>query len=105
MKKFPVILAGLLCAASFIPAAPAAADTYVDLEQTDGRLEITEAGTYVLTGTMKGTVYVNPGEGDVELILDGADIDGGVSAGIVAVFTSSAATPLIVTIASSGSCA
>ncbi len=89
MKIFMAMLAAFFCAASLIPAASAAADTYVDLEQageqTGGRLEITEAGTYVLTGTMKGTVYVNPGEGDVKLILDGADIDGGVSAGIVAV--------------------
>ena len=84
MKKFLAMMAAFFCAASLIPAAPAAADTYVDLEQTDGRLEIMEAGTYVLTGTMKGTVYVDPGEGDVKLVLDGADIDGGVSAGIVA---------------------
>ena len=96
MKKFLAVLAVFFCAASLIPAVTAAADTNVDavmnaadtnvdLEEADGRLEITEAGTYVLTGAMKGTVYVNPGEGDVELILDGADIDGSVSAGIIAV--------------------
>ena len=40
----------------------------VDLGQEDGKLNITEAGTYVLTGKLTGCVYVDPGEGDVELI-------------------------------------
>ena len=33
---------------------------------------------------LDGTVYVDPGEGDVELILDGADINGGDQPGIIA---------------------
>ena len=86
MKKFLAMLTAAMCAVSLVPAAAVAADTNVNLEQeSDGRLEITEAGTYVLTGSMQGTVYVNPGAGEVELILDGVDIDGGVSAGIAAV--------------------
>ena len=86
MKKFLAMLTAAMCAVSLVPAAAVAADTNVNLEQeADGRLEITEAGTYVLTGSMQGTVYVNPGAGEVELILDGVDIDGGVSAGIAAV--------------------
>ncbi len=54
-------------------------------DEKDGRLEITEEGTYVLTGSLEGSVYVDPGEGDVTLILDGADIDGGDEPGIIAV--------------------
>ncbi len=54
------------------------------LPENAGKLEITEPGTYTLTGKMDGTVYVNPGKGDVKLILDGADIRSD-SAGIVAV--------------------
>ncbi len=50
-----------------------------------GRLEITEPGTYVLNGKMEGTVYVDPGEGDVRLVLDGADINGGNAPAIYAV--------------------
>ena len=38
------------------------------------RLTIEEAGVYTLAGSMKGTVYVDPGVGDVTLILDNADI-------------------------------
>ncbi len=49
------------------------------------RLTIKEAGTYVLTGSMHGSVYVDPGEGDVILVLDNADIDGGDEPGIMAV--------------------
>ncbi len=57
----------------------------VDLNEKSGRLEITEPGTYVLTGSLRGSVYVNPGEGHVELVLDGVDINGSTSAGIIAV--------------------
>ena len=86
MKKFLAMLTAAMCTVSLVPAAAVAADTNVNLEQeTDGRLEITEAGTYVLTGSMQGTVYVDPGVGEVELILDGVDINGGISAGIAAV--------------------
>lgn len=44
--------------------------------QDAGRLEINEPGTYVLTGNLRGTVEVNPGVGDVTLVLDNATIDG-----------------------------
>ena len=57
----------------------------VDLDQKDGKLTITEPGSYVLTGKLTGCVYVDPGEGEVELILDGVDIDGGNGAGIAVV--------------------
>lgn len=53
------------------------------------RLMIEEAGTYTLTGSMKGTVYVDPGEGDVTLILDNADIEGISEPAIMAVSGSS----------------
>lgn len=60
------------------------AQTDVDLDREDGRLLISEPGSYVLTGRLTGCVYVDPHEGEVELILDGADISG-VSGGIIAV--------------------
>ncbi len=49
------------------------------------RLMIREPGTYTLTGSMKGTVYVDPGKGDVKLILDNADIEGITEPAIMAV--------------------
>ena len=49
------------------------------------RLTIHESGTYTLTGKMKGTVYVDPGEGEVKLILDNVDIEGIDEPAIVAV--------------------
>ena len=83
MKKImAIVLAGLL-ALSLLPAA-AFAQTNVDLAREDGRLLITEPGSYVLTGKLTGCVYIDPHEGVVELVLDGADIDGR-NGGIVAV--------------------
>ena len=85
MKKlFAVILSALLII-TMCTVTALALDASVDLNQQDGRLEITEEGSYILTGTLQGTVYVDPGEGDVELILDGADIYGGDNPGIYAV--------------------
>ncbi|MBR3403624.1 MAG: carbohydrate-binding domain-containing protein [Parasporobacterium sp.] len=49
------------------------------------RLTIEEAGIYTLTGSMKGTVYVDPGAGDVTLILDNADIQSANEPAIMAV--------------------
>ncbi len=72
------IILSLLSVAAF-------AQTDVDLDRQDGRLTITEPGSYVLQGKLTGQVYVDPREGDVELVLDGADIDGGAGGGIVAV--------------------
>lgn len=68
------------------------ADTVPDGAAQDGngekeaqRLMIREPGTYTLTGSMKGTVYVDPGKGDVKLILDNADIEGVSEPAIMAV--------------------
>ena len=85
MKRLTAILTTIFLSCSLFPAAVYAADTQVDLEEADGKLEISEAGTYVLTGSLEGTVYVDPGEGAVTLILDGADIVSPGSASIVAV--------------------
>ncbi len=60
------------------------AQTDMDLGQQDGKLLITEPGSYVLQGKLTGCVTVDPCEGEVELILDGVDIDGSTGAGIVA---------------------
>lgn len=65
--------------------ATAFAQTDVDLSAQDGKLVITEPGSYVLQGRLTGCVYIDPGQGEVELILDGVDIDGASGAGIVAV--------------------
>ena len=54
-------------------------------EKEAQRLMIREPGTYTLTGSMKGTVYVDPGKGDVKLILDNADIEGVSEPAIMAV--------------------
>ena len=62
------------------PPAPGMEQT-----QPDGCMTIREAGEYTLTGNMRGTVYVDPGEGDVRLILDGAQIDGAGGPAIMAV--------------------
>ena len=84
-KKMIAVLLAALFAFSAL-GATAFAQTDVDLDtQTDGRLTITEPGSYVLTGRLTGCVYVDPGKGEVELVLDGADIDGRTGAGIVAV--------------------
>ncbi len=85
MKKLAAIITAILLSVSLLPAAAFAADTQVDLENSGGKLEITEAGTYVLTGSMQGSVYVDPGYGAVTLILDGADIVSPDSASIIAV--------------------
>jgi len=52
--------------------------------QIDGRMIISEPGAYTLKGNMRGTVLVDPGEGDVKLILDGVRIDGGNGPAIMA---------------------
>ncbi|MBQ6412769.1 MAG: carbohydrate-binding domain-containing protein, partial [Ruminococcus sp.] len=85
MKKLLAIILSALLIITMCTLTAFALDTNVDLGEQNGRLEITEAGSYILTGTLQGTVYVDPGEGDVELILDGADIYGGENPGIYAV--------------------
>ncbi len=55
-----------------------------DAGQMEGCMVIREAGDYTLTGTMHGTVLVNPGAGEVRLNLDGTMLDGGKGPAIVA---------------------
>ncbi len=49
-----------------------------------GMLNISEAGTYTLTGRLRGTVCVDPGAGNVILILDNVTVSGGDLPGILA---------------------
>ena len=84
MKKLFAIILSAMLILTMCTVTAFAIDQNVDLDKAVGRLEITEDGTYILTGTLDGTVYVDPGEGDVELILDGVDINGGDQPGIIA---------------------
>ena len=84
MKKLFAIILSAMLILTMCTVTAFAIDQSVDLDEAVGRLEITEEGTYILTGTLDGTVYVDPGEGDVELILDGVDINGGDQPGIIA---------------------
>ncbi|MBQ8082229.1 MAG: carbohydrate-binding domain-containing protein, partial [Clostridia bacterium] len=84
MKKLLSLIVSALLLAGMLPAA-ALAQTDVNLNAQNGRLLISEAGTYTLTGSMRGTVWVDPGQGDVTLIMDNMQIDGGDSAGIAAI--------------------
>ena len=52
--------------------------------QPEGCMVIREAGEYTLTGSMRGTVLVDPGVGDVRLILDGTQLDGALGPAIMA---------------------
>lgn len=56
----------------------------IDLTEITGQLLIDSAGTYSLTGTLAGNVLVDPGAGDVTLVLDGATIESANTAGIAA---------------------
>lgn len=85
MKKLLAIILSALLILTMCTITAFALDQNIALEEVDGRLEITEAGSYTLTGKLTGSVYVDPGSGEVELILDGVDIDGGENAGIIAV--------------------
>ena len=85
MKKLLAVILSALIILAMFTITVFAINQNVKLDKVDSRLEITEAGSYVLTGTLKGSVYVDPGSGEVELILDGADISGGENAGIIAV--------------------
>ena len=49
-----------------------------------GRLMITEPGDYTLTGSMRGSVFVDPGAGEVNLYLDNVTIDGNGEPAIIA---------------------
>lgn len=83
-KLAKTVLAVLLCLGLLATSAMAAPRTGVQ-DANDRRLVISEAGDYTLTGSMRGTVYVDPGAGDVTLTLDNMSIDGGGAPGIVAV--------------------
>ena len=84
MKKLISLIAAILLLLTLVPTVTYA-ETDVNLNAQAGRLLISEAGAYTLTGSMRGTVWVDPGKGDVTLILDNITIDGGESAGIAAV--------------------
>ena len=83
-KRIIACLMAAVLVFSFL-SVNAFAQSNVDLGQEDGRLLISEPGSYVLTGKLMGCVYVDPNEGEVELVLDGVDIDGGNGGGIIAV--------------------
>ena len=84
MKKLLSLILSAVLALALVPFA-AYAQSDLNLNAQNGRLLIGEAGTYTLTGSMRGTVWVDPGQGGVTLILDNITIDGGESAGIAAV--------------------
>ena len=67
--------------ADLLPGDETAAPSF---GQMDGRVIISEPGEYTLKGDMRGTVLVDPGVGDVKLILDGARFDGGSGPAIMA---------------------
>ena len=85
MKRLLTTLLAAGFALTMCASTVFAVESNIKLDDADGKLEITEDGSYILTGTLDGTVYVDPGEGDVELVLDGADINGADSPGIIAV--------------------
>ena len=85
MKRLLTTLLAAGFALTMCSSTVFAADSNLKLDDADGKLEITEDGSYVLTGSLDGSVYVDPGEGDVELILDGVDINGADDPGIIAV--------------------
>ena len=84
MKKLFSLIASAMLALTALPAG-ALAQTDVNLNAQNGRLLISEAGTYTLTGSMRGTLWVDPGQGDVTLIMDNMRIDGGEGPGIAAI--------------------
>jgi len=80
------VLAGGVCASAAYRNLDAALPQGGDMAAPDcGRMVISEAGEYTLRGDMRGTVLVDPGAGDVKLVLDGARLDGGSGPAIMAV--------------------
>ncbi|MBR1822328.1 MAG: carbohydrate-binding domain-containing protein [Clostridia bacterium] len=57
----------------------------INLDEITGQLVIDSAGVYTLSGTLAGGVVVDPGEGDVTLVLNGATIESADTAGIAAI--------------------
>lgn len=85
-KFLSLALSALLLAA--LPLGTALAEDAaqaIDLDGIDGQLVIDSAGAYRLSGTLEGSVFVDPGAGDVTLILDGATIESADTACITAV--------------------
>ena len=82
MKRLAKTVIAATLAGTLIPAPAIALPIYeqggyqVGQEQQAGSLMITEAGTYTLTGNLRGTVMVDPGAGEVTLVLDNVVIDG-----------------------------
>ena len=64
MKKLFAIILSAMLILTMCTVTAFAIDQNVDLDEAVGRLEITEDGTYILTGSLDGTVYVDPGEGE-----------------------------------------
>lgn len=82
MKRFAIFFVTALFLFSALPFT-ALAESGINLSSAqNGKLVISEAGVYTLTGNVRGTVEVDPGKGDVELILDSITIDGDTGAGI-----------------------
>ena len=82
MLKFTKAVLSATLACSLVPAPAFALPVMSNpavragLDQQVGSLRIREAGTYVLTGNLRGTVLVDPGAGDVTLVMDNVVIDG-----------------------------
>ena len=57
MKKLFAIILSAMLILTMCTATAFAIDQNVTLEEVDGRPEITEAGTYILTGTLDGQIY------------------------------------------------
>ena len=55
---------------------PASFGTNAPFKMETGSIMISEPGNYTLTGQMTGTVFVDPGHGEVNITLDGAGING-----------------------------
>ncbi len=86
MKKnlFRTILALCIILTMVTGTGALAAMNFTSPSAANGRLVISENGSYTLTGSMKGSVYVSPEASDVTLILDNVTIQGGNEAAILA---------------------
>ena len=84
-KKLSLLLAGALALSVLQLPALAEDPSAAAMAANNGRLVISEEGSYTLTGSVRGTVYVDPGVGQVELILDSISVNGGEEPAIQAV--------------------
>ena len=53
-------------------------------EISDGKLAITEAGSYVLSGNFKGQIYINSKGSEIKLVLDGLSVENDSHAALLA---------------------